>query len=195
MARITNFDKTMFYRLGAMKFSEEYPTLAKLTDVCTYDATLYDSTRPKQCMIRESTSFRPHLVRHLNLLEDDMRDYIQDMWNRGNAYIKNLNVTQYQCFLVITNNKFSVGKHTHGDHMGDTITVVSVLGEDTTNSFLCIGNHTRVKYPELNSGLHAICFDSDAVHYTETFDNNYYFHFVYDLNERVHFVKNKWTTI
>lgn len=194
MDNIKDFDKTLFWRLGAMKFSEEYDSLTKLTDVCTYDATLYNTNDPKKCMIRGSTSFRPHLVRHLNLLDDASRNWIQALWNKSNSYIANLGVTQYQCFLVITNNSFSVGKHSHGDHMGDTITVVSTLGGSDVDTYLCISDDVRIKYPECGT-IKAVCFDGNIIHHTESNDKNYYFHFVYDLVETVDFTKNEWLDI
>jgi len=195
MAELKNLDKTMFWRLGAMKFSEEFKSLTALTDVCTYDATMYTNNAPKKCMIRDTTSFRPHLVRHLNLLDNEPRDYIQNLWNKSNDYITELGFTPYQCFLVITNNSFSVKQHSHGDHMGDTITVVSVEGDEPINTFLCIGNNTKILYPNKHSKVHAICFDSNAIHYTYSNDRNYYFHFVYDLCETVNISKNIWTEI
>lgn len=185
---------TMFFRLGSMKFSESLKHLAELTDVCTYDATLYANNEPKKCMIRKSeTTFRPHLVRHLNLLDDEMpemREYIQNMWNKSTIYINSLNAIPYQCFLVISANKYSVKRHSHGDHMGDTITVVSTLGNDITDAYLYIDDKYKLKYPEPNSGDFAVCFDGNTIHHTEVFDNNYYFHFVYDLAHKVNFEKN-----
>lgn len=190
---------TMFFRLGAIKFSESFPNLTELTDVCTYDATMYYDNSPKKCMIRkQETTFRPHLVRHLNLLDDEMpevRKYIQNMWDNSNEYIRQMNVTPYQCFLVISANNWSVGKHTHGDHMGDTITVVSTMGNTESKSYLHLGNNPRLKYPDPNEGNLAVCFDGNIIHHTEMSDYNYYFHFVYDLTEKVNITKNTWVKI
>jgi hypothetical protein len=175
----------MFFRLGAIKFSESLPNLTQLTDVCTYDATMYMDNSPKRCMIRkQETSFRPHLVRHLNLLDNelpDIRTYIQDMWDSSNDYIQQLNVTPYQSFFIISANKWSVSKHSHGDHMGDTVTVVSTLGDTISDGYLFFGDNVKLKYPDPNQGRFAVCFDSNIIHHTEINDYNYYFHFVYDL--------------
>ena len=192
---MSKFNETMFYRLGAIKFSESFDNLTKLTDVCTYDATMYTTNDPKYCMIRrQETTFRPHLVRHLNLIEDNMRDYIQQMWNRSNEYIQSLNATPYQCFLVITCNNASVAKHTHGNHMGDTITVVSTMGDSITDTYLNLGD-TTLKYPEPNQGYKAVCFENDLLHSTTSNDDNYYFHFVYDLAHTIDIPKNTWISL
>ena len=190
---MSKFSDTMFFRLGAMKFSERFEHLTQLTDVCTYDATMYTTNAPKQCMIRkQETTFRPHLVRHLNLLDEGMRTYIQTLWNTGNDYIASLGVTPYQCFLVVTSNSYSVPDHTHGDHMGDTITVVSTYGDEESNTYLHLGDSPRLKYPEPNDGTYAVCFDGNTVHSTDAHDANYYFHFVYDLTTKVDYIKNTW---
>ena len=187
---MSKLSDTMFFRLGAMKFSESFDGLAKLTDVCTYDATLYSDNSAKYCMIRPDTSFRPHLVRHLNLLEQDQREYIQIMWDQSNRYIDNLKLTPYQCFLVITSNRYSVPDHTHGDHLGDTITVVSTVGTSPSNTYLCLEDGTRLKYPDPNEGNFAVCFDSNSLHRMESRDDNFYFHFVYDLVNKCDCEKN-----
>lgn len=190
---MNKFSDTMFFKLGAMKFSERFEHLTQLTDVCTYDATMYVNNEPKHCMIRrQETTFRPHLVRHLNLLDDDMRTYIQTMWNHSNRYVTELNVNPYQCFLVISSNGYSVPDHTHGDHMGDTITVVSTYGDEPTDTYLHLGDNPRLKYPEPSDGYHAVCFDGNILHRTDSHDKNYYFHFVYDLTAKVDFTKNIW---
>jgi hypothetical protein len=187
------FSDTFFFRLGAMKFSESFDGLTKLTDVCTYDATMYATNEPKYCMIRkQETTFRPHLVRHLNLLDDEMRNYIQRMWDASNTFVQSIGIEPYQCFLVISSNRYSVPDHTHGDHMGDTITVVSSLGNSVSDTYLCLGDNTRLKYPEPNEGNYAVCFDGNIVHSMDAHDDNYYFHFVYDLTTSVDFPKNIW---
>lgn len=193
---MSRFSDTMFFRLGAMKFSESFESLAKLTDVCTYDATMYHTNEPKNCMIRRhETTFRPHLVRHLNLLDDDMRNYIQAMWNSSNKFVSSIGVEPYQCFLVISSNSYSVPDHTHGDHMGDTITVVSTMGDSPSATYLHLGENARLKYPEPNEGIFAVCFDGNIVHRMDSHDDNYYFHFVYDLASTVDFQKNVWVKL
>ena len=179
---------SMFFRLGAIKFSESFPNLTELTNICTYDATLYSSNQPKKCMIRqEETTFRPHLIRHLNLLDYDMpemRTYIQQMWDDSNQYIDSLGVEVYQTFFIITKDA-SVKRHSHGDHMGDTVTVFSTLGTSPSNSYLYLGRDCKLTYPDPGEGNYAVCFDCNTIHYTESFDSNYYFHFVYDLTDTV----------
>lgn len=187
---------TIFFRLGAMKFSESYTGFTKLTDVCTYDATMYATNTPKHCMIRKhETTFRPHLVRHLNLLDDDMRTYVQHMWDKSNAFVNMIGVEAYQCFLVISSNGYSVPDHSHGDHMGDTITVVSTMGQHPSKTYLHIGDNPELKYPDPGEGNFAVCFQSNVVHRMNSQDTNYYFHFVYDLVTPVDFPKNTWFKI
>ena len=193
---MSKFSETMFFRLGAMKFSESFEGLTKLTDVCTYDATLYANNEPKYCMIRkQETTFRPHLIRHLNLLDDDMKNYIQDMWDRSNAFVNMLGIDVYQCFLVISSNGYSVPDHTHGDHTGDTITVVSTMGQCPSNTYLHIGDNPGLKYPDPDEGNFAVCFQGNMMHRMNSNDTNYYFHFVYDLTTSVDFPKNAWFKI
>jgi hypothetical protein len=186
---------SQFFKLGAIKFSESFDGLTKLTDVCTYDATLYSDNKPKQCMIRKSeTTFRPHLVRHLNMLDDELskyRDYIQELWDRSLAFVTEQGYTPYQCFLVITSNSYSVLKHTHGEHMGDTITVISTLGEESSDTYLHL-DATILQYPEPDTSPVVVCFDGNIIHHTDSRDKNLYFHFVYDLETAVTLPKNQW---
>jgi hypothetical protein len=120
------------------------------------------------------------------------RDYIQTLWDKSLAFVTKQGYTPYQCFLIITSNSYSVLKHSHGDHMGDTITVVSTMGSESTETYLHLGDNPRLKYPESDSGAVVVCFDGNIIHYTESNDNNLYFHFVYDLEQTATLPKNVW---
>ena len=78
--------------------------------------------------------------------------------------------------------------------MGDTITVVVVVGEDPVTNRLVLGDDI-IQYPPADQNCYAVCFDGNITHATQCSDNNVYFHFVYDLMEKVNFTKNSWTKL
>jgi hypothetical protein len=121
----------------------------------------------------------------------EYREYIQELWDKSLEFVVNQGYTPYQCFLIITSNSYSVLKHAHGEHMGDTITVVSTLGNDLTDTYLHLGRSV-LQYPEPNTEPVAVCFDGNIVHWTRSKDQNLYFHFVYDLDTAATLPKNQW---
>jgi len=190
---MNSFVNTRFFKIGSVVYNHDPEGLA-FSNVATFDATVYANNAPRYSMIRESTSIRPHLVRNINLLDEQQRLWLQDFWNRADQYV-NAIATPRQCFLVISTNGHSVLPHTHGDHLGDTITVVTVQGTKPVSTKLVIEDHTKLLYPPADNNFYAVCFDSDAVHSTESHDDNVYFHFVYDLEDRVNIPKNIWVRI
>ena len=190
---MNNIAHTRFFKIGSVVYNHE-PESVAFSNVATFDATVYADNSPRYSMIRESTSIRPHLVRNINLLEPQQQQWLQNFWNRADQYVKAIG-TPLQCFLVISTNCHSVLPHTHGNHLGDTVTVVSVQGTAPVSTKLVIEDHTRLLYPAADNNFYAVCFDSNAVHSTESQDNNVYFHFVYDLAGTVNIPKNSWLRI
>lgn len=184
---------TKFFRIGSITYDED-PESLRFSNVATFDATIYADNMPKYSMIRESTSIRPHLVRNINLLDSDKKTWLQNFWDQANNYANTLG-TPYQCFLVISGNRHSVAPHSHGDHLGDTVTVVSVQGTSTVDTKLFIDNHTELLYPTTDNNFYAVCFDGNVTHSTQSQDDNVYFHFVYDLINRIDAPKNIWVQL
>jgi hypothetical protein len=181
---------TRFFRIGSVTYEHE-PEALKFSNVSTFDASVYSNNQPKYSMIRESTSLRPHLVRNINLLSAAEQQWLQNFWNQADQYVHAIG-QPYQCFLVITKNCHSVATHSHGSHLGDTVTVVSVQGSTPVSTKLIVEDHPALLYPGADDNFYAVCFDSNAQHSTESMDTNVYFHFVYDLVGPAAVPKNTW---
>ncbi len=190
---MNSFVGTKFFKIGSVVYNHDPEGLA-FSNVATFDASVYADNSPRHSMIRENTSIRPHLVRNINLLDRQQKQWLQNFWNCADQYVNSV-ATPRQCFLVISANGHSVLPHTHGDHLGDTITVVTVQGSGPVSTKLVIENHSELLYPPADNNFYAVCFDSNVVHSTESQDNNVYFHFVYDLAGAVNITKNKWLRI
>ena len=75
--------------------------------------------------------------------------------------------------------------------MGDTITVVVVVGTNVVDNKLILGDNV-IDYPPADEQCYAVCFDGDILHATQCNDKNVYFHFVYDIIDKVDIKKNTW---
>lgn len=182
-----------FFKIGSVVY-HPMPESVSFSDVATFDATIYADNQPRLSMIRDQTSIRPHLVRNLNLLDTESKKWLQNFWDRADRYVRSIG-NPYQCFLVITGNQHSVASHSHGEHLGDTVTVVSVQGNDPVDTHLVIDGHKRLQYPDADDQFYAVCFDSNVNHGTDSHDHNLYFHFVYDLSHTIDVDKNVWLKI
>jgi hypothetical protein len=188
-----DFDKlsrTSFFKSGAVRFKRNAPRISYPYTIAVYDTTLYKTAAPKKCYIHDEASYRPHLVRHLNFLqtpeEVEMRNFIQALWEKANAYVDSLGHEVYQSFLVINSPGIVVPPHVHLENFdGDTITLQMSAGNDTTSKVDFCTKDARTTYPLPDGKLHGLCFDASQSHWTEGTDNNYHIHFVYDVYKRL----------